>query len=140
MNWESGGEGQSGGDKPLEQLVAILLGLGLAAYFGPQLAPKLARQAGDWLVEHHLFLADVAMRRDLDDPTTIRRVADVVQSVPRLELLAALTEADSLATGPAAWAGAPSGPCTTTRRWSASPSAPPRGTSTRGPTWPDADR
>ena len=60
MNWDSGGEGQSGGDKPLEQLVAILLGLGLAAYFGPQFAPKLARQAGDWLVEHHLLVPDAA--------------------------------------------------------------------------------
>lgn len=56
-----------------------------------------------WLVEHHLLLADVAVRRDLDDPTTVERVAKVVHTPDRLELLAALTEADSLATGPAAW-------------------------------------
>jgi [protein-PII] uridylyltransferase len=55
------------------------------------------------MVEHHLLLPDVATRRDIDDPTTIRRVADAIGSLPRLELLAALTEADSLATGPAAW-------------------------------------
>jgi [protein-PII] uridylyltransferase len=55
------------------------------------------------LVEHHLLLPDVATRRDLDDPTTIKRVAALVGSVDRLELLAALTEADSIATGPAAW-------------------------------------
>ena len=55
------------------------------------------------LVEHHLLLPDVATRRDLDDPSTIQRVADEVGSVEKLELLAALTEADSLATGPSAW-------------------------------------
>jgi [protein-PII] uridylyltransferase len=56
-----------------------------------------------FLVEHHLLLPDVATRRDLDDPATIERVAEVVGSIERLELLAALTEADSIATGPAAW-------------------------------------
>jgi len=55
------------------------------------------------LVEHHLLLPDVATRRDLDDPATARSVADAVGSAQVLELLAALTEADSLATGPAAW-------------------------------------
>jgi [protein-PII] uridylyltransferase len=43
------------------------------------------------------------MRRDLDDPSTISRVAERVSSVESLQLLAALTEADSRATGPAAW-------------------------------------
>ncbi len=57
------------------------------------------------MVQHHLLLPDVATRRDIDDPTTIQRVADAVGSLPHLELLAALTEADSLATGPAAWGG-----------------------------------
>jgi [protein-PII] uridylyltransferase len=55
------------------------------------------------MVEHHLLLPDVATRRDLDDPATVDRVAAAVGSVERLVLLAALTEADSLATGPAAW-------------------------------------
>jgi [protein-PII] uridylyltransferase len=55
------------------------------------------------LVAQHLLLADVATRRDLDDPTTIDRVATAVASVDRLHLLSALTEADSLATGPSAW-------------------------------------
>jgi [protein-PII] uridylyltransferase len=55
------------------------------------------------LVEHHLLLPDVATRRDLDDPATIQRVADTIGSLERLRLLAALTEADSIATGPAAW-------------------------------------
>lgn len=55
------------------------------------------------LVEHHLLLADVAMRRDLDDPTTIEAVARKVETALHLHLLWALTEADSLATGPSAW-------------------------------------
>jgi len=55
------------------------------------------------MVEHHLLLPDVATRRDLDDPSTIERVAQQVGTEERLELLAALTEADSLATGPSAW-------------------------------------
>ena len=55
------------------------------------------------LVEHHLLLPDVATRRDLDDPETVKRVAAAVGSNAVLQLLAALTEADGLATGPAAW-------------------------------------
>jgi len=55
------------------------------------------------LVRHHLLLADVGTRRDLDDPVTIDTVAQAVGNLSTLELLAALTEADSLATGPAAW-------------------------------------
>ncbi len=55
------------------------------------------------LVENHLLLPDVASRRDLHDPATIAFVADKVGSVTTLELLSALTEADSIATGPSAW-------------------------------------
>ncbi len=55
------------------------------------------------LVRHHLLLPDTATRRDLDDPTTIARVARAAGDRPTLHLLAALTEADSRATGPSAW-------------------------------------
>jgi [protein-PII] uridylyltransferase len=55
------------------------------------------------LVELHLLLPDTAMRRDLGDPATIATVADRVGSISTLELLHALTKADSIATGPAAW-------------------------------------
>jgi [protein-PII] uridylyltransferase len=57
------------------------------------------------MVEHHLLLPDVAVRRDLSDPATIRFVADTVGSHELLELLHRLTEADSIATGPSAWGG-----------------------------------
>jgi len=55
------------------------------------------------LVRHHLLLPDTATRRDLDDPATIRLVADAVGDRTTLELLHALTIADARATGPAAW-------------------------------------
>lgn len=55
------------------------------------------------MVRLHLLLPDVATRRDLADDATIDHVAREVGTLERLELLAALTEADSIATGPAAW-------------------------------------
>ena len=55
------------------------------------------------LVRLHLLLPDTATRRDLDDPATAERVADEVGNRTTLDLLAALVEADSLATGPSAW-------------------------------------
>ncbi|WP_329221438.1 [protein-PII] uridylyltransferase [Streptomyces sp. NBC_01485] len=55
------------------------------------------------LVRQHLLLIETATRRDLEDPATVRSVAEAVGSQSTLELLHALTEADALATGPAAW-------------------------------------
>ena len=73
-----------------------------------QIGPRLGFGAADVatlqaLVRFHLLLPDVATRRDLDDPATTATVAALVGDLGTLELLAALTEADSLATGPAAW-------------------------------------
>ncbi len=55
------------------------------------------------LCRYHLLLSDVAVRRDISDPGTIRSVAAAVDTVPFLHLLAALSEADSIATSPAVW-------------------------------------
>ncbi len=73
-----------------------------------QMAPRLGLPPDDVdvlvaMVRHHLLLPDAATRRDLADPATARGVADAVGSAQVLELLHALTEADSAATGPAAW-------------------------------------
>lgn len=57
------------------------------------------------MCRHHLLLPDVATRRDLDDDGTIEFVAEHVGSIELLDLLACLTEADSIATGPSAWNG-----------------------------------
>jgi len=54
-------------------------------------------------VRHHLLLPVVATRRDLDDPMTAQHVATAVGSRLLLDLLHALSVADGLATGPAAW-------------------------------------
>ncbi len=51
----------------------------------------------------HLLLADTATRRDLEDPATVAAAAKLVGDRETLHLLWALTEADGLATGPAAW-------------------------------------
>ncbi|MGI8758703.1 MAG: [protein-PII] uridylyltransferase [Acidimicrobiales bacterium] len=72
------------------------------------IAPRMGFDAGDTavlvdLVRHHLLLPDVATRRDLSDGDVIEGVAKAVGSLGTLELLAALTQADSLATGPSAW-------------------------------------
>jgi [protein-PII] uridylyltransferase len=55
------------------------------------------------MVRFHLLLPETATRRDLSDPRTASNVAEAVGTVTTLELLQALTEADSRATGPAAW-------------------------------------
>jgi [protein-PII] uridylyltransferase len=55
------------------------------------------------LIEHHLLLPQIATGRDIDDPEIVRQVGTAVGSVETLRLLAALTEADSQATGPSAW-------------------------------------
>ena len=72
------------------------------------IGPRLGFDAADTAVlvdlcHHHLLLPDVATRRDLDDDATITGVAAAVGDGERLHLLAALTQADSLATGSAAW-------------------------------------
>ncbi len=55
------------------------------------------------LVDLHLLLPEVATRRDVGDLGTGEFVARALEDKETLELLRALTEADSLATGPAAW-------------------------------------
>jgi [protein-PII] uridylyltransferase len=90
--------GKGGSGDHTENGVALLAGIG----------PRMGLDAGDTAVlvalcRYHLLLADVATRRDLDDPATVEAVAAALGTRDVLQLLAALTEADSLATGPAAW-------------------------------------
>ncbi|MFD9546561.1 [protein-PII] uridylyltransferase [Nocardia salmonicida] len=80
---------------------------------GAELATHIGRRLGMWpsdvrtlsaIVRHHLLLPDTATRRDLDDPATVQHVADALGGdVGLLELLHALAEADSMATGPGVW-------------------------------------
>jgi [protein-PII] uridylyltransferase len=72
------------------------------------ICPRMGFDANDTavvrsMVEHHLLLSETATRRDLSDARTAANCAAAVGDAMRLDLLAALTEADSKATGPSAW-------------------------------------
>ncbi|MDX1889173.1 [protein-PII] uridylyltransferase [Mycolicibacterium sp. 050158] len=80
---------------------------------GADLATQIGTRLGLWpsdvallskMVRYHLLLPDTATRRDLQDPKVISAVVDALDGDPvLLELLHALAEADSLATGPGVW-------------------------------------
>ncbi|WP_068274138.1 [protein-PII] uridylyltransferase [Aldersonia kunmingensis] len=80
---------------------------------GAELATQIGNRLGLWpsdvvllsaIVRYHLLLPDTATKRDLDDPATVQRVVDALDGDSvLLELLHALAEADSLATGPGVW-------------------------------------
>jgi len=81
-------------------VVGVAVALELAEAIGLGTADALAIGR---LVRWHLLLPEVATRRDLGDPQTVRHVADTVGDIDTLELLHALSKADAVATGPAAW-------------------------------------
>ncbi|HEV7227815.1 [protein-PII] uridylyltransferase [Brevundimonas sp.] len=53
-----------------------------------------------WLVASHLILSDVAQKRDVSDPATVRAFAERVGDPERLRMLLVLTVADVRAVGP----------------------------------------
>ena len=79
---------------------------------GAHIARKAARRFGlsesevetvEWLVRYHLLMSDVAQKRDLSDPRTVRDFAKAVQSRERLDLLTVLTVCDIRGVGPGTW-------------------------------------
>jgi [protein-PII] uridylyltransferase len=56
-----------------------------------------------FLVKHHLFMLETALRRDLHDEQAIFNFGNKVQSLLRLKMLYLLTFADVKAVGPEAW-------------------------------------
>jgi [protein-PII] uridylyltransferase len=91
------GKGRGGDHSVVGESVALQMGRRLGF---PE--PDVALLAA--MVRHHLLLPHTATRRDLDDPATISRVAETLGgNALLLDLLEALAEADSLATGPGVW-------------------------------------
>ena len=79
---------------------------------GAQIARRVAPRLGlnpdecetvEWLVRHHLLMSDVAQKRDIADPRTIRDFAKLVKSKKRLDLLTVLTVCDIRGVGPGTW-------------------------------------
>ncbi len=67
---------------------------------------RLDGSASDTLhavIEHHLLMASVSQRRDLDDPTVIRNFARQMKTPEGLNLLTLLTFADSQGTSDKLW-------------------------------------
>ncbi len=81
---------------------------------GSRLALNVAKRLGldgatthtlSLVIEHHLTLAQVSQRRDLDDPTVIANFARQIQTVENLTLLTLHTFADSMGTSDKLWNG-----------------------------------
>ena len=79
---------------------------------GAQIARKVAPRLGlskkdcdtvEWLIRYHLLMSDVAQKRDISEPRTVRGFAKAVKSVERLDLLTVLTVCDIRGVGPGTW-------------------------------------
>ena len=96
------GKGRGGDHSVVGESLAVQIGRRLG-FAEPDVAVLGA------VVRHHLLLPHTATRRDLEDQATVVRVVETLeQAVPGggallLDLLGALAEADSLATGPGVW-------------------------------------
>lgn len=104
-------------ERPERLVVAALLhdlGKGLEgdhSRTGASLVPEACAQLGVTadvdlfvtLVDHHLLLADVATRFDIDDPAVVGWAADRIPDTETLRFLLLLTTVDSMAAGPDVW-------------------------------------
>ena len=79
---------------------------------GARIARKVAPRLGlkpkevdtvEWLVRYHLLMSDMAQKRDIADPRTVRDFAKAVQTKERLDLLCVLTVCDIRGVGPNTW-------------------------------------
>ncbi|WP_418887863.1 [protein-PII] uridylyltransferase [Mesobacterium pallidum] len=81
-----------------------ILGAQIARSVAPRLGLKKADcETVEWLVRHHLLMSDMAQKRDIADPRTVRDFAKAVGSVKRLNLLTLLTVCDISGVGPGTW-------------------------------------
>ena len=79
---------------------------------GAQMARRIAPRLGltpdevetvEWLVRYHLLMSDMAQKRDIGDPRTVRDFAKAVKTKKRLDLLTVLTVCDIRGVGPGTW-------------------------------------
>ena len=80
----------------------------LGAQIARRVCPRLGLTADEcetveWLVRYHLFMSDMAQKRDIADPRTVRDFAKVVKTKKRLDLLTVLTVCDIRGVGPNTW-------------------------------------
>jgi [protein-PII] uridylyltransferase len=81
-----------------------ILGAKIARKVSPRLGlKKQETEIVEWLVRYHLLMSDMAQKRDISDPRTVRDFAKAVQSVKRLDLLTVLTVCDVRSVGPDTW-------------------------------------
>ncbi len=81
-----------------------VLGARIARSVAPRLGLKPAECATvEWLVRYHLLMSDMAQKRDIADPRTVRDFAKAVQTKERLDLLCVLTVCDIRGVGPGTW-------------------------------------
>jgi [protein-PII] uridylyltransferase len=82
----------------------------VGAAIANSLCPRLGLSAEDtaavmWLVKNHLVMSDMAQKRDISDPKTVKDFVSQVQTPEMLRLLLVLTVADIRAVGPGVWNG-----------------------------------
>ncbi|NNE53325.1 MAG: [protein-PII] uridylyltransferase [Sulfitobacter sp.] len=81
-----------------------ILGAKIARKVAPRLGLKQEEvDTVEWLVRYHLLMSDMAQKRDIADPRTVRDFAKAVQTVKRLDLLCVLTVCDIRGVGPNTW-------------------------------------
>ncbi|MEM9708882.1 MAG: [protein-PII] uridylyltransferase [Pseudomonadota bacterium] len=81
-----------------------ILGAQIARKVAPRLGLKKAEaETVEWLVRYHLLMSDMAQKRDISDPRTVRDFAKAVRSIERLDLLCVLTVCDIRGVGPDVW-------------------------------------
>ncbi|KUJ73730.1 bifunctional uridylyltransferase/uridylyl-removing protein [Ruegeria marisrubri] len=81
-----------------------ILGAKIARKVAPRLGlNKKECETVEWLVRYHLLMSDMAQKRDISDPRTVRDFAKAVKTVKRLDLLTVLTVCDIRGVGPNTW-------------------------------------
>jgi [protein-PII] uridylyltransferase len=81
-----------------------IVGARIARTVCPRLGLKPAEcDTVEWLVRYHLLMSDMAQKRDISDPRTVRDFAKAVKTRERLDLLTVLTVCDIRGVGPNTW-------------------------------------